>query len=277
MSYTPWPNTLPQEPAFNQLMAAPQSLPAGLAALVQKFAPITLKEMDAVALLNRIDTKFVLTNRQLLDALAAVQQDYRVLSVNGQRLNHYRTLYFDTPDFDLYRLHVNGRADRYKVRTREYTDSSESFLEVKHKTCKGRTIKQRILTPEPVFEMTLDAESWLSGVFPYDSRALEPKLWNTFTRITLVSRQMCERVTLDVDVNFSHGSQTACLDGLVIAEVKKAATGCNSLFLAEMRLQRIHPRGFSKYAMGVSLLYDNVKKNALKPKLLWIEKMTQGM
>ena len=126
MSYTPWPNTLPQEPAPIQLMTAPQSLPAGLAALVQKFAPITLKEMDAVALLNRIDTKFVLTNRQLLDALAAVQQDYRVLSVNGQRLNHYRTLYFDTPDFDLYRLHVNGRADRYKVRTREYTDSSEA-------------------------------------------------------------------------------------------------------------------------------------------------------
>ena len=76
---------------------------------------------------------------------------------------------------------------------------------MKHKTCKGRTIKQRIFTPEPVFEMTLDAESWLSGVFPYDSRVLEPKLWNTFTRITLVNRQMCERVTLDVDVNFSPG------------------------------------------------------------------------
>jgi hypothetical protein len=254
-----------------------QSLPAGLAALVQKFAPITLKEMDAVALLNRIDTKFVLTNRQLLATLAVVQQDYRVLSVNGRRLNHYRTLYFDTPDFDLYRLHVNGRADRYKVRTREYTDSSEAFLEVKHKTCKGRTIKQRIFTPEPVCEMTLDAESWLSGVFPYDSRVLEPKLWNTFTRITLVNRQMCERVTLDVDVNFSQGSRKACLGGLVIAEVKKSATGCNSPFLVAMREQRIQPRGFSKYVMGVSLLCDNVKKNALKPKLLWIEKMTRGM
>ncbi len=283
MSNTPWPNPIPQEPQSNQRITAPVAvdkqshLPARLETLTEKFAPISLKEMEAVALLNRMDTKFVLTNRQLLAALEAIQPNYRVLSVNGQRLNHYRTLYFDTPEFDLYSFHVNGRADRYKVRTREYTDSSEAFLEVKHKTGKGRTIKQRIFTPEPVFEITLAAETWLSGVFPYDSRALRPALWNTFTRITLVNQQMCERVTLDLDLSFFTGSRTARLDGLVIGEVKKAGAGCCSPFLVEMRAQRIHPKGFSKYVMGVSLLVDGVKKNALKPKMLWLEKMTRGI
>lgn len=246
---------------------------SGLAGLAQGFAPITLKQMDAVALLNRTDTKFMLSNAQLLQALEAVQPGYRILAVAGQRLNHYRTLYFDTPDFELYHLHVNGRADRYKVRSREYTDSRESFLEVKHKTCKGRTIKTRILTPQPLVEMTLAAESWLHGVFPYDSRALEPVLWNTFMRITLVSKQHCERVTLDVDLAFYNESGMARLDGIAVAEVKMDAHGCASPFLAQMRTQRVHPRGFSKYVMGVSMLYERVKKNALKPKLLWIEKM----
>ncbi len=87
--------------------------------------------MDSVALLNRIDIKFVMTTTQLFSALETIQKDYRMLSVNGQRLNHYRTLYFDTPQFDLYNLQINGHSDRYKVRCREYTGSQLSFLEVK--------------------------------------------------------------------------------------------------------------------------------------------------
>jgi hypothetical protein len=248
-----------------------------LSGLVHAFAPISLKQMDAVALLNRTDTKFILTNGQLLEALTAVQADYHILSVNGQRLNHYRTLYFDTPGFALYHLHVNGRADCYKVRSREYTDSRESFLEVKHKTCKGRTIKSRIATPRPLVEMDPVAAGWLHGVYPYDSRVLDPVLWNTFNRITLVSKQQCERVTLDVDLSFYTDYGTARLDGLAVAEVKMDLHGCRSPFLAQMRAQHISPRGFSKYVMGVSMLYQGVKKNALKPKLLWIEKLNRGL
>lgn len=270
MEHTTWMN-----PSLSDHTRA-ATVVSRLSHLVRGFAPITLKQMDAVALLDRTDTKFVLTNGQLLEALAAVQQEYRVLSVNGQRLNHYRTLYFDTPDFALYHLHVNGRAERYKVRSREYTDSRESFLEVKHKTVKGRTIKSRIATPQPLVEMDPNAARWLHAVFPYDSRVLAPVLWNTFTRVTLVSKQACERVTLDVDLSFFTESGLARLDGLVVAEVKLDLHGCRSPFLAQMRAQRIFPRGFSKYVMGVSMLVEGVKKNALKPKLLWIEKLNRG-
>ena len=164
--------------------------PRRLESLAADFAPISLKQMDAVALLNRIDTKFVMSTGQLLNALAALQDDYWMLAIQGQRLNHYRTLYFDTPDFELYHAHVNGRAERYKVRSREYTDSHLSFMEVKHKTRKDRTIKERLSTAQPVMQIDADLTDWLHDVSPLDGGTLEPKLWNTFTRLTLVSRQL---------------------------------------------------------------------------------------
>ncbi len=251
-------------------------VPADLSGLVAGFAPISLEDMEAVTLQNRTDTKFVLSAGQLVKALGLIQQEYFVFCIDGRRMNHYRTLYFDTPDFSLYNLHVNGAAHRYKVRSREYTDSHQSFLEVKHKTIKRRTIKERIRTEQPVLQLSLDHEHWLQGVFPYDCQSLQPKLWSTFVRITLVSKRGCERVTLDTDLAFYANNHFLRLDGLAIAEVKRDARTEESVFLALMHNQHIRPEGFSKYCLGVSLLYDQVKKNAMKPKIMKIQKMTEG-
>jgi hypothetical protein len=282
MTHTPWNSGSPQKQHAHlpQVMtgatAAWQVAPSRLDVVADGFAPISLDEMDAVALLNRVDTKFVLTTAQLSRALTALQNDYRILEVQGQRLNHYRTLYFDMPDFDLYNLHVNGHAERYKVRSREYTDSHQSFLEVKHKTCKDRTIKDRINTVQPLHHVNREAEQWLHGVFPYESSMLEAKIWNTFTRLTLVSKHYCERVTLDVELTFYRNDKVTHLDDVAIAEVKLDAQDQTSPFLEQMRTQRIRPQGFSKYCIGVSMLYDHVKKNALKPQLLRLEKLSKG-
>jgi len=283
MKSSPWIDTKTQERPQIKSWILPEPnagryiSSVGLVSLSERFSPISLKEMDSVALLNRIDTKFVMTGAQLLKTLNSLTHNYRILSVKGRRLNHYRTLYFDFPNFDLYNLHINDRANRYKVRSREYIDSSQSFIEVKHKTPKDRTIKSRILTDQPVTEMSLEAENWLQGVFPYDCRSLEPKLWNTFTRITLVNLQHGERVTLDVDLSFYTASKVAHLDGIAIAEVKIDANNHTSPFLAQMHAQKIRPQGFSKYCIGVSLLYDQVKKNAMKARMLKIEKMVAGV
>ncbi len=265
----PQPNVLSQS-----LWIVPQPTVANLAA---NFDPISLQQMDAVALLNRVDTKFVMTTDRLLTALAQIQPDYRILSINGQHLNHYSTLYFDTPNFSLYHAHVNDRAERYKVRSREYVDSHLSFLEVKHKTRKGRTIKDRIPTVQPMAQMTAETENWLRRVAPLDSGALEPKLRNTFTRLMLVSKQHCERVTLDVDLTFHTDDKVVRLNGIAIAEVKMDASHGDSSFLEQMRAQKIRQSSFSKYAIGVAMLYSKVKKNSLKPKLLWLGKTMKGI
>jgi hypothetical protein len=267
---------LPQPWILPDVALAWYSRVSNLETLAAGFLPISLNEMDAVALLDRIDIKFVMTQEQLLCVLAGLQTDYWMLAVNGKRLNHYRTLYFDTQNFEFYNAHVNGRVERYKVRSREYTDSNLSFVEVKHKTRKDRTIKQRISTLQTVMRMTPEIQGWLEGVSPLDGSLLEPKLWNTFTRITLVSKRCCERVTLDIDLTFSTGDRVAQLDNVAIAEVKMAMGDQTSPFLARMRAQRIRQRGFSKYSIGVCMLFDQVKKNSLKPTMLWVEKMMKG-
>ena len=155
------------------------------AALLRRFEPITLSEMSEVALQDRTDTKFIMREGQLYNALATLTQQYRVLDIRGVRLNQYRTLYFDTDDFALFQQHHTGRRDRFKVRTRSYVDSHLSFLEIKHKVRQNRTVKNRLATPDLLTWVTPEADAFLNDYLPFAPEALEPKLWNEYTRITL--------------------------------------------------------------------------------------------
>lgn len=246
--------------------------------ITERFSPISLADMeDDVALLDRVDKKYMMTKEMLSALLLALQNDYQILTIQRQRLNHYHTVYFDTEDFELYRQHVNENAERYKVRYREYLDSCVSFLEVKHKTRKDRTIKERIPALLPYAQALPEVNSWLNKVCPYDAEGLEPKLSNAFTRITLVNKRKAERVTFDIDLVFFSPTNIVRMEEIVIAEVKTGLARQASPFIHEMRKRRIQAQGFSKYCMGVSMLYDNVKKNALKPKMHTIQKMLEGV
>ena len=111
---------------------------------LDSFDPISLSEMDDVTLMNRADTKFVFSITTLLKVIHKLSYHYRVLEIKGVRLSAYQSLYFDTDDFQFYHQHHNGKTNRNKVRYREYIDSNLSFLEVKRKNNKGKTIKKRI-------------------------------------------------------------------------------------------------------------------------------------
>lgn len=119
---------------------------AEMEGLLEGYAPISLAEMEVVSLLKRVDTKYVLHIGQLFQALSGLRDRYRVLEVQGRRLNCYHTLYFDPPDFQLYHQHHNGQRSRYKVRSREYVDSQLVYLEVKCKNNRDQTVKSRLRT-----------------------------------------------------------------------------------------------------------------------------------
>src|ERR671917_500574 len=72
-----------------------------------------------------------------LDARAA-------LEIDGRRAFAYRSTYFDTPDLDAFRDHIQQRRRRYKCRSREYLDSGHYAFEVKLKGLRGRTVKHRM-------------------------------------------------------------------------------------------------------------------------------------
>ncbi|MFN2203390.1 MAG: VTC domain-containing protein, partial [Caldilineaceae bacterium] len=114
------------------------------------FTPIALDERKEVALLDRSEVKYTVSISALLACLPDLRAAYRALEVDSRGLNRYRTLYFDTLDFQLYRRRHMGACNRYKVRSREYEDTHLSFLEVKHKTSNRRTIKHRMSTQELV-------------------------------------------------------------------------------------------------------------------------------
>ena len=66
--------------------------------ITKEISPITLKEMDAVALMKRTDTKFVVSKKTLPVLLETLKEKYRVLEIDNNRVMTYNSLYFDTKD-----------------------------------------------------------------------------------------------------------------------------------------------------------------------------------
>ena len=111
---------------------------------LQLFDTITLAEMEKVKLMNRVDTKFLVTTEQLMEILDRIHDRYFVQFNGGRRIADYNTLYYDTPDLKMYIAHHDRKLNRQKLRARIYVDSGIAFCEVKNKNNKGRTKKKRI-------------------------------------------------------------------------------------------------------------------------------------
>jgi len=255
-------------------LASPAVDPAyHTAGLLARFDRISLSELAHVSLLDRVDTKYVFDVSQLHAALRGTLGCYRALEVDRVRLNHYHTVYFDTPDFSLYHQHHNGLATRYKVRERQYGDSDLAFLEVKRKTSQGRTVKARLQILEVEGRLGRRAGSFIDTHTPLDERDLVPRLWNDYLRLTLVSTCRLERLTIDTSLSFGWRGVRVSLPGVAIAEVKQERFSYASDFIRQMRQLGIQPTSFSKYCVGASLLYDGLKSNNFKQHVRLLEKV----
>ncbi len=243
-----------------------------LADILAHFKPITLSEMDGVQLMNRLDTKFMFHSNELSDFLHDLEKNYRVLEVEGHRQSRYKTLYYDTLDFKFFTEHQNGKRHRFKIRKREYVESQISFLEVKEKSNKGRTAKSRIKLIELAEVLDENGALFISK-HAADAIGLEPKLWNSFTRTTLVDTIAGERVTLDTNLAFEFENRSVIFSDIVIAEVKQDGENRHSPFIEEMKEKLIREEGISKYCLGVTILYPEVKSNNFKEKILKINKI----
>ncbi len=225
---------------------------------LRTFQPISLEEMDGVALLDRIDTKFVFGAALMTALLDAMRGEYRVLEVNGKRGADYRTLYYDTVDLRHFRDHHRSLDMRSKVRYRQYVDSDLCFLEVKRKTAKGRTDKVRLrvaVIPEQMPIEHLNFVQKASGV----NEPVFPQIWNMFHRLTFVHRERAERVTIDSDVRFEREGRSAVFGPACIAELKQAPGDPDSPFAALMKSLGQAPTSMSKYCVGLWKLVPEMK------------------
>ncbi|UJP41863.1 polyphosphate polymerase domain-containing protein [Cellulomonas palmilytica] len=226
---------------------------------------VTLAEIEraGAALQTRVDRKYVLP----LDALAVLPltDGARVLEVGGRRASEYRSVYFDTPDLASYLGAALRRRGRYKVRTRTYADSGDTFVEVKTRGPRGSTVKVRHPHDGVPHELSDEARAFTTRVLG-PRRApdgpLLPTLTNRYRRTTLLvdggRPGVAARTTVDtglVWVDAETGAERP-LGPFAVVETKTGATPSATDRLLWRHGHR--PVRISKYGTGMAVLHPEL-------------------
>lgn len=240
---------------------------------VSQFSNTSLKEMEGVKLMDRVDVKYLIPLYLLPKVLEAATIHYRVLEINQERLLPYETLYYDTDGLSLYHTHQAGKMSRYKIRSRNYVGSNLSFFEIKYKNNKGRTIKTRIKQDSDIEnKLNLSNTSFLTQETPLNAAEFKGNIWVNYHRITLVSRNSAERLTIDLNLEFLNETKTVGYPKIAIAEVKQERIGASPI-IDIFRENQLSEGSISKYCLGIISMIDGVKHNRFKPKLIHLNKI----
>jgi hypothetical protein len=214
---------------------------------VESLAGISLAELDAEASFRvREDRKHVIAVTALQRLFAELAETHRALEIDGRRSFTYDSIYFDTPELETVRAHVQRRRKRFKCRTRLYVESETCAFEIKAKGGRGETVKHRL--PYDVADhgrLTADAHTFLAQHLGQPVE-LGPSLRTTYSRSTLVGAG--ERVTIDLGLCFG---EARLRDAWAIVETKSA----RGVGEAERVLRRLgsQPLSLSKYVIGTGL------------------------
>lgn len=258
--------------------------------ILTNYQPITLEEMSGIRLMNRTDTKFVTNIATLRKLLKLAVWQYRAQEIEGKRQARYYTMYFDTPDMQMYTCHHSGHANRQKLRIRSYVDSGLNFLEVKTKNNHKRTRKKRTTMFDfdplaPARDIAFDShdnnfkeyDSFLRENLWYKPEIMKEAIENRFNRITLVNNNKTERLTIDTDLCFHniHTGNDCSLPELAIIELKRDGL-VPSPILSLLNELRIKPLGFSKYCIGTALTNPDIRQNRFKQRLHALGKLAEA-
>ena len=244
-----------------------------IAHIVNNLEPITLGEMDGVSLMKRTDTKFVIHEKDLISVLESIQDQYKILEINKNRMLPYSSLYFDTPAKKFYHDHHNRKVNRTKIRMRKYIESGICFLEIKQKDGKGKTTKSRISINDFEPDLSENSKDFIKKITKQQFELI-PIIWNKFNRITLVSKTAKERLTIDLNLSFKINNSTKTFDNLVIIELKQERFTRTSPIAQQLKNRQINPYSLSKYCIGMLGVYSGLKYNRFKKKLIKINKIT---
>ena len=246
--------------------------------ILHEMTPISLDEMSAVKLMNRVDTKYVADDLTVTKLFSLIKDDYYVQEIDGKRVAAYDSIYYDTVDNHMYIIHQDKKLKRDKLRVRNYVDTGTYFCEVKHKNNHGRTKKKRVEVGENVFhDLKCDEKvrEFVENQLPdYNFDGFEKKMSTSFERITVVNKGKTERITVDFDVrfhNFENGNDSG-IAPLVVMELKRDGR-CESIFQKTLFELRVKPLSISKYCIGRALTDKTLKQNRFKKKIIKLEKL----
>jgi hypothetical protein len=242
---------------------------------VDGFEAVSLQEVEERAALQmRVDRKYIVDLETLERLLSNLGDDYRALEVDGERLQQYDSVYFDTPDLAGYKAHLQGRRKRFKCRTRMY-GKSVCFFDLKLKGRRGETVKSRLpLSTLEHGSLTSRATAFLKrGLLREYGHAapagLVPSLQTSFKRLTLIHSHKAERLTLDFGITFSRigsGEHYRIRPGHVLIETKSGSQlGTVDRFLLALGARPLTM--CSKYALGIALANAALPTNPYRPLL----------
>ena len=211
-----------------------------------------------------MDRKYVVATAEL-DALLTGVAGLRVLEIDGRRSSRYESTYLDTVDLDSWTASAHARRRRWKVRTRVYADTGETWLEVKTRGSRGATVKER-LPHDDLLEISDASGAWVRGrlgaahVHGVDPRGLVPTLHTSYRRTTLLLDAGAGRVTIDRDLRWVSGHGTAEVGDVLVVETKSATARPGPL---DRRLWELghRPVRISKYGTGLALLTPDLQRN----------------
>ncbi|MFI9457106.1 polyphosphate polymerase domain-containing protein [Amycolatopsis sp. NPDC052450] len=244
---------------------------ATVAAVAKGLPSLSLAEVVATSgLMSRTDRKYVLKLNDFLAVAESLRASSRCLEIDGQRVFGYSSTYFDTPDLAIFRAHRQDRRRRFKIRTRTYTDSADTYCELKVSGRRDETVKVRRPHPaEAAHGLTAPALTFLDDALTAAygrpaPRPLTPALITDYRRTTLVTADA--RITCDTSLVWRSGSRSLAAGGdLVLLEVKSAAER-NSVTEALAKL-RIREQSVSKYCAGLVALGLATGGNRWRPAL----------
>jgi hypothetical protein len=241
--------------------------------LLRGFDVATAALIDARSLQQRIDRKYLLAAGALEPILACLRPGYSVLRAGQHVWARYESIYLDTPDRRFYHDHRCGRRPRYKVRIRHHVDRQLSFLEIKIKTNSSRTVKRRVAIPFGHNRLGVPEQEFIETYVPTDGVRLMPSVSISFFRLTLVGKELNERLTFDRDVIFASGPREEHFPRVVIAEIKQAAYSNRLGAVPALRKHHAREVAFSKYCVG-TILVAPVAGNIFKPTLKAMERLS---
>jgi hypothetical protein len=177
---------------------------------------------ERASLLTRIDRKYLLPRSELDAVLADLDSGVRVLDINGVRSSAYESVYFDTPELTSFLMAAHPRRRRFKIRTRTYVDSAQSYLEVKTRGGRGVTVKDRLpYAPSDRARLTTEGRRYtdtvlddaaITGAHGHD---LMPTLTTGYLRTTLFIPESSSRATIDTGLSWATVPHRTAADQLV--------------------------------------------------------------
>jgi len=219
----------------------------------------------------RYERKFVVADRSAPSLQLAIRL-HRAGFTHPFPARVVNNIYLDTHDLRLFRTHVNGTRDRFKLRIRWYGESAgpvaRGVLEVKRK---AGAVGAKEHYPVPPFEYR-DSFSFgalrvalLEGVRDPNLRAwlgsVEATIFNRYRRAYFISADRRHRLTLDSHLCFqatgpwrSAARQLQASEESLILELKcGVADGPSGARIAQTLPARLGK--YSKYLRGIERLY----------------------